>query len=309
MSGSCAGIWREAELQSWDDQLKLGQVVFCDDGSSAKLGCEALSLSEYAQMSEAESGEDDSSSETSDSADDEDLENGTNAQGLGFLEATALQRGVQTETAVFAKWEHHTRGIASKMMANMGYREGMGLGISGQGMVDPVPVRVLPPKQSLDHALVSTEQEGNDTSQGKKRSRGGRRKREKKYAAAVRAAKAAEEQQPDVFNFINNQLAMQSEVENRSGKKQNMGSGEAKHMKKEDRRSLIAYDDEVKELRNRVDKLEEMVRRNRKEKAVFEAVSRKLEETRKALADAEAAHASVSNAVVSKEKEKRWLKF
>ncbi|XXG58537.1 hypothetical protein AAC387_Pa04g0828 [Persea americana] len=308
VSGSCAGIWRGAELESWDDQLKLAQVVFCDDGSSAKLGCEALSLSEYAQMSEEELEEDDSSSETSDSADD-DHENGTNTQGIGFLESTTLQRGVQTETAVFAKWEHHTRGIASKMMANMGYREGMGLGISGQGMVDPVPVRVLPPKQSLDHAIVSNEQEGNEASQGKKRSRGGKRKRDKKYAAAVRAAKAAEEQEPDVFNFINNQLAMQGEAENRSGKKQNMGLSEAKNVKKEDRRSLIAYDDEMKELRNRVEKLEEMVRRNRKEKAVFEAASRKLEETRRALADAEETHASVSNAVVSKEKEKRWLKF
>ncbi|XP_058113967.1 zinc finger CCCH domain-containing protein 18 isoform X2 [Magnolia sinica] len=301
------GIWREAELESWDEKLRLGHVVFRDDGSSAKLGSDALSLSEYAQMSEDEEDEE-SSSERSDPGDDdeEDPESGTSNQGLGFLEATALQRGIQTETAVFAKWEHHTRGIASKMMANMGYREGMGLGIEGQGIVDPVSVKVLPPKQSLGHAVDSTDREGKDSgSQGKKRSRGGRRKREKKHAAAVRAAKAEEERQPDVFSFINNQLA-KNEAENGSGKKGSRGLGEAK---KEDRRTLIAYDDEVKELRSRVEKLEEMVSRNRKEKAVFEAASRKLEETRKALADAEAAHASVSDAVVSREKEKRWLKF
>ncbi|XP_010273075.1 PREDICTED: zinc finger CCCH domain-containing protein 18 [Nelumbo nucifera] len=304
VSESKAGIWREAELESWDDVIGMGQVVFRDDGSCANLGSEALSLSEYAEMSvDEEDDDDDSSSDNSDSSCYEEED----SRGLGFLEATTRQRGIQTETTVFAKWEHHTRGIASKMMANMGYREGMGLGASGQGMVHPIPVKVLPPKQSLDHALESRENEENKENQGKKRTRGGKRKRDKKHAAAARAAKAEEESRPSVFSFINNQLAMQGEAQNGLAKKQ-QAKGE-KDAKKEDRRALVAYDDEVKELRFRVEKLEEMVNRNRKEKVVYEAALRKLNEARKALADAEAAHASASNAVVSKEKEKRWLKF
>lgn len=296
------GIWKEAELESWDNELRVGKVVFRDDGSSEKLGTESISLSEYAEMSD---GETDSSSEQSDSCDDEEEEG---SQGLGFLETTALQRGIQTETAIFAKWENHTRGIASKMMANMGYREGMGLGASGQGIVDPLSVKVLPPKQSLDHALESHENEENKESRGKKRSRGGKRKRDKKFAAAARAKKDKEESRPDVFSLINTQLAMHGEALNGGSakKQQNKSLGEGK---KEDRRALVAYDDEVRELRIRVEKLEEMVNRNKKEKVVYEAAMRKLNETRKALSEAEATHASASKAVVGREKEKRWLKF
>ncbi|KAG9455838.1 hypothetical protein H6P81_000346 [Aristolochia fimbriata] len=303
------GIWREAELESWDDKLSMGQVVFRDDGSSVMLGIDSLSLSEQRTLVSEEE-EDETDSEESESSYEEDPENGVAHEGLGFLEATTSQRGVQTDTTIFADWEHHTRGIASRMMANMGYRQGMGLGVLGQGMVNPVSVKVLPPKQSLDHAITSSEMK-DDTAgtRHRKRSRGGKRKREKKFAEAARAARAKEENHPDVFNFINNQLGMQNETQQRIGKKQGEGSEGRKREKKEDRRSLVAYDDEVKDLRQQVEKLEEMVGRNLKDKVVYEAFSRKLEVTRKALVDAEAAHASASSAVVSKEKEKRWLKF
>ena len=297
-------IWREAELESWDEELKVGKVVFRDDGSSEKLGTEAISLSEYAEMSDEET--DSSSEQTDSSGDDEEDER---SQGLGFLEGTALQRGIQTETAIFAKWENHTRGIASKMMANMGYREGMGLGASGQGILNPLSVKVLPPKQSLDHALESHESEENKESREKKRSRGGKRKRDKKFAAAARAEKNKEESTPDVFSLINTQLAMHGEAMNGGSTKKQQNKSSVEGGKKEDRRTLVAYDDEARELRIRIGKLEEMVNRNKKEKVVYEAAMRKLNETRNALAEAEAAHASASKAVVGREKEKRWLKF
>lgn len=293
-----AEIWREAELKSWDDKLNQFEVVFRHDGSTEKLEAHSIALSEFAQVTKDEESEY-SSSEESDCSDYEEEDS---PQGLGFTEITALQRGIQKETAIFAKWENHTRGMASKMMANMGYREGMGLGASGQGMVEPIPVKVLPPKQSLDHALQNEGKKGNSE---KKRSRGGKRKRDKKFAEAARAAKEEEEPSPDMFSFINDQLAMHAEATNGSGKKQR----KKEEVRKEDRQSLVAYEDDVKELRVQIQKLEEMVNRNRKEKVVYEAAMRKLTETRKALDETEAAHASASRAVTSKEKEKKWLKF
>ncbi|XP_044952567.1 zinc finger CCCH domain-containing protein 18 [Hordeum vulgare subsp. vulgare] len=312
-SGHHSGLWRRAELESWDDELKRGQVVFQDDGSTATLPGDSLSIPEYADVS----GEDDergSSEDESELSEDGDQEDESIHQGLGRMEPTNLT-GVQTETVIFAKWEQHTRGVASKMMAKMGYREGMGLGVSGQGMLDPIPVKVLPAKQSLDHAVAATTGEDGRSihrEKDKKRSRGGQRKRDRKFAELARAAKA-EEAERSVFSFMNSQLVSQDAAEGSSSAKarKESPSGQANgHPKKEDnRRSLLAYDDEVKELRSQVGRLEEMVQRNRRDKAVHDAASRKLEQTRKALTDAEATHASATNAVARKEKEKKWLKF
>ncbi|XP_076936019.1 zinc finger CCCH domain-containing protein 22-like [Bidens hawaiensis] len=303
ISDTKTGIWREAELESWDEKLGSGRVVFRDDGSVLNVGNESLSLSEYAQMSDDDDSDSYSESEQDDLSENE-IED--TSEGLGFLDSSNLQRGIQTETAIFAEWENHTRGIASKMMANMGFREGMGLGARLQGRVDPISVKVLPPKQSLDHAFESNKNK--DSNREKKRSRGGKRKRDKKFAALAKAAKLQEEPSSDIFSLINTQLAMHDEAL-KVGSNKKTQRKDFNECKNGERRALVAFDDEVKELRARVQKLEEMATRNKKEKVVYEAAVRKLNETRKLLAEVEAAQASASNAVASKEKEKRWLKF
>ena len=64
--------------------------------------------------------------------------------GLHDLMRQAAEAGPQTETVTFAGWEEHTRGVASKLMAQMGWVQGRGLGAAGrQGGLAPPKVPVL----------------------------------------------------------------------------------------------------------------------------------------------------------------------
>ena len=69
--------------------------------------------------------------------------------GLPFLNMLMLKSGcalqaanlaAQTDTVHFANWEAHTRGIGSKLMLGMGFRQNQGLGRTLTGSQAPLEV-------------------------------------------------------------------------------------------------------------------------------------------------------------------------
>ena len=57
------------------------------------------------------------------------------------MSVQAAEAGPLSDTAHFAEYEAHTRGIGSRLLARWGYVAGRGLGARGQGMPAPLEVR------------------------------------------------------------------------------------------------------------------------------------------------------------------------
>eukprot|EP00798_Chlamydomonas_sp_ICE-L_P020947 gene20947-27799_t len=128
----------------------------------------------------------------------------------------AAASGPQTCTVHFAEWEVHTRGIASKLLAGMGYVSGNGLGASGSGISAPLEVTMLPSRRGLGGA-EDLSKHGNGTK--KKRKRKSRKQREAAERLAEKEGHRDEVHRqemrggaPGLFAFINNQLGEQSEA-------------------------------------------------------------------------------------------------
>lgn len=70
-----------------------------------------------------------------------------------LLPGQAAEAGPLSDTAHFAEFEAHTRGVGSRLLARWGYVAGRGLGAHGQGM--PAPLEVRAPKLLAASALPS----------------------------------------------------------------------------------------------------------------------------------------------------------
>ncbi|XP_032857074.2 zinc finger CCCH-type with G patch domain-containing protein [Tyto alba] len=112
----------------------------------------------------------------------------------------------------FGGWEAHTRGIGSKLLVQMGYEFGKGLGKNAEGRVEPVQAVVLPRGKSLDQCAEVLQKK----KQGKLDPGKSRKCRAKGNSS--RQSPAGSRKPPhNVFDFLNEKLRGKSGGEKAGG--------------------------------------------------------------------------------------------
>ncbi|XP_075373623.1 zinc finger CCCH-type with G patch domain-containing protein [Mycteria americana] len=112
----------------------------------------------------------------------------------------------------FGGWEAHTRGIGSKLLVQMGYEFGKGLGKNSEGRVEPVQAVVLPRGKSLDQcAEVLQKKKQGKLDPGKSR------KCRAKGSNSGQSPAGSRKPPRNVFDFLNEKLRGKSAGEKAGG--------------------------------------------------------------------------------------------
>ncbi|GAU97142.1 hypothetical protein RvY_08494 [Ramazzottius varieornatus] len=98
----------------------------------------------------------------------------------------------------FAGWEAHTKGVGSKLMSQMGFVVGQGLGRNSGGRTEPVEAQVLPKGRSLDYCMALREQ--------KDFPKVAKPKKKPKLLKGLEANALKRKQKKNVFDVLNSHL-------------------------------------------------------------------------------------------------------
>ncbi|CAD7702339.1 unnamed protein product [Ostreobium quekettii] len=283
-----------------------------------------------AQSSQGDGDEDDDQCSTSAGGSSEDCDSDQEIELDPFYveEAMSMDRkavlraadeGAQTDTLHFAAWESHSRGVASKLMAKMGYVQGEGLGRERQGAVAaPISGRKICKKGlGADHA--------DGKGPGRKKARGGKRERLKKkhqkYKDGVEQRRDEANQDelagtPGLFSVISKATGDKSEAASVVKKAATSSSvlGEPVVTQNSsaiggDRKSLVGHQDHVASCRKKVSGLMRAVERNGSAKVLKRAAESQLATAVKQLREAEGREAKLAADIKKKEDFNRWVRF
>ncbi|MFH4977506.1 hypothetical protein AB6A40_004215 [Gnathostoma spinigerum] len=151
-------------------------------------------------------------------------------------------------------WERHTRGIGMKLMLQMGYRVGEGLGRNSDGIVHAIQPTLYKKNQSLDACL--------DGKNEKKTQRMGNKRIDLKKAIVKRLQpRNSTGDSRDVFDFLNSSLSAGSSHSSSSALKKDRKYIETCSSKELGIQSLIC-DRETKQLKRKVHSIRQGLVRN-----------------------------------------------
>ncbi|XP_014206891.1 zinc finger CCCH-type with G patch domain-containing protein [Copidosoma floridanum] len=189
---------------------------------------------------------DDAGLEMSDSSDESDYEQEMNVRNNEEVVERALLSVNSNER--LGDWEKHTRGIGSKLMAQMGYITGTGLGRRSDGRVNPVEATVLPAGKSLDHCMTLRENAGGDKNLFSVERKMQKQKKKLEQQRQKEYLREKQREKNNVFNFMNATLG------NKSSEPGSSKSKSQKDLKKESNRNLSIANYQIWEGISRLEK-------------------------------------------------------
>ncbi|KAL8179719.1 UNVERIFIED_CONTAM: hypothetical protein K2H54_071734 [Gekko kuhli] len=292
------GIWYAARITDIDsgfytvkfDSLLLKEAVLEGDGVIPPLRSEESSSS-------SESGDD----EVDDAGFAKVVESGAPENGEGPAACSSS----------FGSWEAHTRGIGSKLLAQMGYELGKGLGKNAEGRVEPVLAVVLPKGKSLDQCAEILQKKR----AGKLDPAKPKRRRAKGSGAGRASARSPRPPRRNVFDFLNEKLQGRGAGEQQGGPAPlERDSKEIYHASKSTKRALnvrlFQTVEKIEQTQKDIRGIQEALARNVGRHSIATAqLEEKLAGARKKLAELRTQEASLQREQKKADTHKKMTKF
>ncbi|XP_037079426.1 zinc finger CCCH-type with G patch domain-containing protein-like [Pollicipes pollicipes] len=150
-----SGLWQRAALLSLEPETEQAAVRLGGDGRHRQ-----VPLAELVPLPGAQPGQGGGGDVSSSDSEDGSAPEPRSAGDPDPEEAEFCPRVTWEDiasTGQLGSWEKHTKGVGSRLLRQMGYVTGTGLGPLADGRVEPVEARVYPAGRSLDHCMALRE--------------------------------------------------------------------------------------------------------------------------------------------------------
>lgn len=185
-------------------------------------------------------------------------------------------------------WEKHTKGIGSKLMEKMGYVWGQGLGIRGNGLVEPIKAVMLPTgKKSLDDVLeLNKEDNAEDSAKKQKKMLLKQKKAEEKIEKRYHEPSKSE----SVFDFLNDRIFTKKDIPDEKTCARTLKSTSSESLDIEGLRVAEA----IRKAEREIVRLRQSSARNKdKDRVMYAQAEKKIEEQREVIRHLQAKERSI----------------